>query len=121
MRLATPNMVRHLAGLLLLATLSHSAFAAEWVYTARQGDNLWNLAKEYLIPGVGFTERLRALNTIENPKRITPGTRKSVPRTAAIAAGVATLKCEPGPRDGRTRFSTRPRHSLIRVSTMPVV
>ncbi|MFT5173926.1 MAG: hypothetical protein ACI8W7_002110, partial [Gammaproteobacteria bacterium] len=55
------------------------ASAQDWVYSARSGDNLWNLAEEYLLDGVRFTTRLQRHNNIADPTHIPPGTRIRFP------------------------------------------
>ena len=44
----------HLARLLLiisimLATVFPAAYAEDWIYTVKPGDNLWNLTESYLL------------------------------------------------------------------------
>lgn len=73
-------MPKHLVhGLLLcLAAISFSARCENWLYTVRFGDNLWNLAERYLI-NTGYWSRLQALNHIQDPWHIPPGTLLRIP------------------------------------------
>lgn len=68
----------HAVILLLLGLLSLPATAADWVYTAVEGDNLWDLSEKYLDSQLRF-EQVRKLNNIEFPKRMRPGTRLRIP------------------------------------------
>ncbi|MFO1351173.1 MAG: FecR domain-containing protein [Gammaproteobacteria bacterium] len=62
--------------------------AADWIYTVRPGDNLWNLSEEYLI-NVSYTSRLQALNRVQDPYQIPPGTKLRFP--------IAWLKLQQAP------------------------
>lgn len=66
-----------LIGALLLISIGR-AECQEWIYTARPGDNLWALSKQYL-KRVTYWQELQALNNIQNPRQIPPGTRIRVP------------------------------------------
>lgn len=61
---------------LLLQSLSLSA--AEWVYTVRPGDNLWNLTERYLV-GLRYWQPLKRLNQIAEPRRMLPGSQLRIP------------------------------------------
>ncbi|HRY23172.1 MAG: FecR domain-containing protein [Geminicoccaceae bacterium] len=49
-----------------------------WRYTVRPGDNIWNLSRRYLADWRRWPE-LQALNGVEQPRSIPPGTRLSIP------------------------------------------
>ena len=72
--------------LVLAAATTTPATAQEWVYSARPGDNLWNLSERYL-RSVGMFRRLQAHNGISDPLHILPGTRIRFP--------VAWLRVQP--------------------------
>lgn len=63
--------------LLLVGALQVSV-AEDWVYTARPGDNLWNLSKVYL-KDVSYYRRLQRYNGIDAPRVIPPGTPIRMP------------------------------------------
>lgn len=58
--------------LLLLLACSSLASAEEWSYRIRPGDTIWDLAGEYLKPGIPW-QRLQAHNSISNPYQLPPG------------------------------------------------
>ncbi len=60
--------------------------AQEWTYAVRPGDNLWALSQKYLKRPSLWSD-LRALNHIDDPQRIPPGTLLRIP--------VAWLKHQP--------------------------
>ncbi len=61
---------------LLLAHLP--AKAGDWIYQIKPGDNLWNLARQFL-KDVDDWPKLQFLNGIQEPRRIQPGTEIRVP------------------------------------------
>ncbi len=63
---------------LLMSLFTGSVFAHEWIYTARPGDTLWDLAEKHLT-SVGYTPHVQKLNNIQNPENLTPGTRIKFP------------------------------------------
>ncbi len=67
-----------LALLLVALGAAPSASAEEWIYTARPGDNLWDLSATYL-KDVSDYRRLQRHNHIKAPKRIPPGTQLRIP------------------------------------------
>ena len=75
----TRGITRCLIGAALAWLLAFPALAQDWVYSARPGDNLWNLADEYLLDGSRLTDRLQRHNQITTPTRIPPGTRIRFP------------------------------------------
>ncbi len=95
MRISTHGLLLLLvaAALAPLAVPQARAGGGEWVYAARPGDNLWNLADKHLKAGFRYTERLRRLNNIADPLHILPGTHirfpvdwlKIQPATATLA------------------------------------
>ena len=81
-----PRM-RSWAGLLLAMVLATTtAQAQEWLYTVRPGDNIWNIATDYLA-NMNHWPKLQALNGIADPERLPPGTKLRIP--------IAWLKTRP--------------------------
>ncbi len=64
---------------LLSFSLNSEVSAQEWMYSARPGDNLWNISEKYLKKGTRYTTRLQKLNGIQEPTKIPPGTRIRIP------------------------------------------
>lgn len=64
--------------LINLLLLTHEIKAAEWIYTIRPGDNLWNFTEQHLV-SINLVYRLQRLNRIQNPYQIPPGTQIRVP------------------------------------------
>lgn len=62
---------------ILLACAPASA-AEEWSYRVRPGDTLWDLAGDYLKPGIAW-QKLQAHNGIANPYQLPPGTTLRFP------------------------------------------
>lgn len=107
----TNSIARYFIGLVVTCLLGMPALAQDWVYSTRPGDNLWNLADEYLIDGVRYTTRLQRHNAISTPRQIPAGTRirfpvrwlKQQPASARLVrkAGNVTLlsvgQTTPGP------------------------
>ncbi len=52
--------------------------AEDWIYEVRKGDNLWNLAVDYLID-ISYAKRVQELNNIADPWHLLPGTRIKIP------------------------------------------
>ncbi len=50
------------------------AWAEEWIYTVRPGDNLWSISNNYL-KGISYWPKVQSHNGIADPKQIKPGTR----------------------------------------------
>ena len=67
--------------LIILFTFSlySEVCAQDWVYSARPGDNLWNISAKFLKEGTRYTSRLQQLNGIQEPTKIPPGTRIRIP------------------------------------------
>ena len=85
---ARPRPARLAAVWLLLLSLSPLAPAADWTYTVRPGDTLWDFSTQYL-KGTEYWPRVQALNKVKNPQHLQPGSRLTVP--------VAWLKHQPTP------------------------
>ncbi|SDQ47327.1 FecR family protein [Pseudoxanthomonas sp. CF125] len=64
--------------LLLLLACSPLASAEDWSYRIRPGDTIWDLAGEYLKPGIPW-QRLQAHNGISNPYQLPPGSTVRFP------------------------------------------
>lgn len=62
----------------LLLALAPVTSAQEWSYRVRPGDTLWDLADDYLKPGVAW-QRLQAHNGIADPYQLPPGTTLRFP------------------------------------------
>ncbi|MCB1777519.1 MAG: FecR domain-containing protein [Candidatus Competibacteraceae bacterium] len=75
-------------GLLHLLWLSVPAVghAQHWIYTVRPGDNLWNIAADYLTR-LDYWSRLQVLNQVADPLHLPPGMKLRIP--------VAWLKAQP--------------------------
>lgn len=58
--------------LLLLLMGAPIAYAEDWSYRVRPGDTIWDLASEYLKPGIPW-QRLQTHNRIANPYHVPPG------------------------------------------------
>jgi len=71
-----------------LAFISMQTYASEWMYTVRPGDTLWHVARKYFVNFV-YVPRLQALNNIEDPHRLVPGSTLRIP--------AAWLKSQPVP------------------------
>lgn len=63
---------------LLVSGVMPTAYAADWVYTVVEGDNLWNFSERYLDTVLRF-KQLQRLNNIQHPRRMKPGTPIRVP------------------------------------------
>ena len=61
---------------LLFSTASRAD--AEWSYTVRPGDNLWNFSQKYL-HSIDYWSKLAKYNKIKKPKALPPGTILHVP------------------------------------------
>ena len=79
--------VRFLACVVLLLA-THSAAAQDWIYTARPGDTLWGLSRDFL-ESADYWKRLQEHNGIADGDYIVPGTRIRMP--------IAWLKRQPAP------------------------
>jgi hypothetical protein len=71
---------------LFCGVFAQPGHAADWIYTVRPGDSLWDLSELYL-HDVDYHQQLREYNQIEDPKQIPPGTKLRIP--------VAWLKLQP--------------------------
>jgi len=63
--------------LLLFAPLSTTA-SDDWIYTIKQGDNLWDLAEEYLVD-VRYWRKLQKLNGVIDATHMPPGSKIRIP------------------------------------------
>lgn len=78
---------RVLACLAFILT-THSVRAQDWIYTARPGDTLWGLSRDFL-ESADYWKRLQEHNGIADGDYIVPGTRIRMP--------IAWLKRQPQP------------------------
>ncbi|GAB3785450.1 FecR domain-containing protein [Dyella agri] len=71
--------IRKLAVLALLTIgLLPCAQAADWTYRVRPTDNIWDLSRRYLKPGVSW-QQLQLYNKVADPYHLPPGMRLQVP------------------------------------------
>ncbi len=64
----------------------------EWIYTVKQGDNLWNLTEDFLVD-MRYWRKLQRLNNINQPSKILPGSTLRIPRAwSRIRPSEATIK-----------------------------
>lgn len=63
---------------LLLLVFTQSALSADWLYTMRPGDTIWQLCQEYTKEPACW-QKLGPLNNIDRDRAIPPGTRIRVP------------------------------------------
>ena len=77
---------RLLAGI-VLASCGSAAFAKDFVYVVRPGDNPWNLTERYL-KSIDYWPRIQDYNQIIDPQAIQPGTLLRIP--------VAWMRAEQG-------------------------
>lgn len=129
-----PCIARYLGGMVLFGLLGMPALAQDWVYSTRPGDNLWNLAEEYLVEGTRYTTRLQRHNGIDAPTRIPAGTRirfpirwlKQQPASARLVrqAGTVTLHTnggaapQPAPRGAALNIGDRLQTSAQSAATV---
>jgi hypothetical protein len=62
----------------ILLACAPAAAAEEWSYRVRPGDTLWDLAGDYLKPGIAW-QKLQAHNGIADPYQLPPGTTLRFP------------------------------------------
>jgi hypothetical protein len=70
--------LRNAAIIALLALASLSAQAEEWIYTVRPGDTLWDIIDKYSV-NLAYVPSLQSLNSVEDPRKIRPGTTLRIP------------------------------------------
>ena len=99
------NTIRHrlqscsacLLACALLVLPGAAAFAGDWIYTVRPGDNLWNLSETHLT-SMKYWKPLQRHNNITDPLHIPPGSRLKFPvawlRHQPSAATVVQLRGE---------------------------
>ncbi|MDS4012539.1 MAG: LysM peptidoglycan-binding domain-containing protein, partial [Defluviicoccus sp.] len=75
-------------GCVVVLARAPQALAAEWLYTVRPGDTLWDVSESYLID-TGYWQRLQALNQVADPQDLPPGSRLRIP--------VAWMRIKPAP------------------------
>lgn len=64
--------------LFLALFFSVNSYGQDWEYEVKKGDNLWDIADEYMID-VLFYKRLQKLNNIKNPYLLQPGSTITAP------------------------------------------
>ncbi len=81
---------------LLLLTVTPAA-AADWIYTVRPGDNLWDITERYT-KSMGYWKPLLDLNEVEQPREMPPGMRIRIPvrwlRLVPVSARVVSVSGE---------------------------
>ena len=97
-----------------------AAAAAEWSYTVRPGDEIWNIASKYC-GSASYAERIIEFNQLANERLIRPGSRLRIPidwlvrqpATAEIVSvrGVAAL-LTPEPEPARVGQQVEMGHRL---------
>jgi LysM repeat protein len=63
---------------LFLCTVSPVVFSDVWVYSVKEGDNLWDLTVDHL-KNVAYVKKVQELNKIQDPWNILPGTEIKIP------------------------------------------
>ena len=63
---------------LFLASVSPIVFSDVWIYSVKEGDNLWDLTVDHL-KDVSYVKRVQDLNNIKDPWNILPGTEIKIP------------------------------------------
>ena len=70
--------VRLLFFCMVCSAIRQPAFANDWIYTVRPGDNLWNLTEQYLLD-ISYVKKLQELNQVKDPWHIPPGSKLKIP------------------------------------------
>lgn len=87
----TQNKILLAALLFLISTISHVS-ASEWIYTVRPGDNLWDLAEDFLVD-MRYWRKLQSLNGVTDPEHMKPGSTLRIPlEWTLIQPARATVK-----------------------------
>jgi LysM repeat protein len=63
---------------LFLATVSPIVFSDVWIYSVKEGDNLWDLTVDHL-KDVSYVKKVQELNNIKDPWQMLPGTEIKIP------------------------------------------
>lgn len=80
------------AAFLFLISIFVQASASEWIYTVRPGDNLWDLAENFLVD-MRYWRKLQSLNGVTDPEHMKPGTKLRIPvEWTLIQPARATVK-----------------------------
>lgn len=64
--------------LLILFNSFSTAYAKEWVYKVKAGDNLWDITIDHLIDS-SYVGRVQKLNKITDPEHLKPGSEIRIP------------------------------------------
>lgn len=101
-----------LAVALILSLVLPTVTANDWYYTIAPGDNLWNLADQYLID-VSYWRELQKINHVSDPWNLPPGDTLKIPvrwlRHEPTQARVSEVKGQVqqyGPGGGQARAVT---------------
>ena len=71
--------LRSALGSLLSLAIAATASSEEWVYNVEPGDSVWKLSHEHL-KDPSVWDKLRAMNGIEQPRKLPIGSRLVIPR-----------------------------------------
>jgi hypothetical protein len=63
---------------LFVSTGSPKVFSDDWVYSVKEGDNLWDLTVDYL-KNISYVKKVQKLNNIQDPWKMSPGTEIRIP------------------------------------------
>ncbi len=63
---------------LFVSTSSPKVFSDDWVYSVKEGDNLWDLTVDYL-KNISYVKKVQKLNNIQDPWQMSPGTEIRIP------------------------------------------
>ncbi|MCK5829070.1 MAG: FecR domain-containing protein [Methylococcales bacterium] len=77
-RLIRSNALHGVLVILILFNSFSTAFAKDWVYKVRAGDNLWDITIDHLIDS-SYVNRVQKLNKIVDPENLKPGSEIRIP------------------------------------------
>ena len=63
---------------LLLSLVSPKVFSDVWIYSVKEGDNLWDLTVDHL-KDVSYVKKVQELNNIKDPWQMLPGSEIRIP------------------------------------------
>lgn len=66
------------AAVIWLLSIPVPALAADWTYTVRPGDEIWNIASRYC-GSASYAEKIIEFNKLDDERRIRPGDRLRIP------------------------------------------
>lgn len=90
-RKTTALNLRRLACVSLITLLGFTqAHAEEWQYTVKDGDNLWDIAEDFLID-MRYWRKLQQHNQITEPRSLRPGSVLSIPISWSVVKPATAL------------------------------